>query len=279
MKLLIAGGKGLLGTSIAPVLRENFDCALYDIDEWDITSENTGKEMFDLHRPDVLVNLAAMTDVDGCEDNAALAEEANAGGPAVLAALCLAYHAKLIHISTDYVFDGRKDSPYREDDEPNPQSVYGRTKLAGERRILDKDINAAIIRTEWLYGHSGTSFIDKVTKIGRAEGRLKVVNDQYGSPTYARDLAMPLAAVIRKNLTGIYHVSNSGSCTWYDLAKAIFSIRRMDVEVSPISSTELGRKAKRPAYSVFDLAKLRRDTGIEMRGWTDALKDYLAEAP
>lgn len=279
MKLLIAGGKGLLGTSIVPVLRKNFDCAVYDIDEWDITSENTGKEMFDLHRPDVLINLAAMTDVDGCEDDVALAETANAEGPAVLAVLCLAYHAKLIHISTDYVFDGQKDSPYREDDEPNPQSTYGRTKLAGERRILERDINAAIIRTEWLYGHSGLSFIDKVTKIGRAEGRLRVVNDQRGSPTYARDLAMPLTAVIRKDLTGIYHASNSGSCTWYDLAKAIFSIRRMDVEVSPISSAELGRKAKRPAYSVFDLAKLRRDTGIEMRGWMDALKDYLAEAP
>jgi dTDP-4-dehydrorhamnose reductase len=279
MKLLIAGGKGLLGTSVVPVLREHFDCAVYDIDAWDITSENTGKEMFDLHRPDVLVNLAAMTDVDGCEDNAALAETVNVTGPAVLAALCLAYHVKLIHISTDYVFDGRKDSPYREDDEPNPQSVYGSTKLAGERKILDRDINAAIIRTEWLYGNSGLSFIDKVTKVGRAEGRLKVVNDQHGSPTYARDLAMPLAAVISKNLTGIYHVSNSGSCTWYDLAKAVFSIRRIDVEVSPISSAALGRKAKRPAYSVFDLTKFRRDTGIEMRGWMDALKDYLAEAP
>lgn len=279
MKLLITGGSGLLGTSIVPVLREDFDCVVYDIDDWDITSENTGKEMFDLHRPDVLINLAAMTDVDGCEEDAALAEMANAEGPSVLAALCFAYHVKLIHISTDYVFDGKKDSPYREDDEPNPQSVYGRTKLAGERRILEGAINAAIIRTEWLYGHSGTSFVDKVTKIGRTEGRLKVVSDQRGSPTYARDLAMPLAAVIKKNLTGIYHVSNSGSCTWYDLAKAIFSILRMDVEVSPISSIELGRKAKRPANSVFDLAKLYRDTGIEMRNWMDVLKDYLAEAP
>ncbi len=279
MKVLVTGGKGLLGTCIAPVLGEHFDCAVCDIDEWDITSENAGKKMLDLHRPDVLINLAAMTDVDGCEDDPELAGRVNGAGPAVLAGLCSTRRVKLIHISTDYVFDGRKDSPYREDDEPCPQSVYGRTKLAGERRILESDVDAAIVRAEWLYGHSGSSFVEKVTKIGLSEGRLSVVNDQRGSPTYAKDLAMPIAAVIRKNLTGIYHVSNSGWCTWYDLAKAIFSIRGMDVEVFPISSKELGRKAKRPANSVFDLTKLRRDTGIEMRGWMDALKDYLSEAP
>lgn len=279
MKVLVTGGKGLLGTCIAPVLGEHFDCTVCDIDEWDITSENAGKKMLDLHRPDVLINLAAMTDVDGCEDDPELAGRVNGAGPAVLAGLCSTRRVKLIHISTDYVFDGRKDSPYREDDEPCPQSVYGRTKLAGERRILESDVDAAIVRAEWLYGHSGSSFVEKVTKIGLSEGRLSVVNDQRGSPTYAKDLAMPIAAVIRKNLTGIYHVSNSGWCTWYDLAKAIFSIRGMDVEVFPISSKELGRKAKRPANSVFDLTKLRRDTGIEMRGWMDALKDYLSEAP
>ena len=279
MKVLVTGGKGLLGTCIAPVLGEHFDCTVCDIDEWDITSENAGKKMLDLHRPDVLINLAAMTDVDGCEDDPELAGRVNGAGPAVLAGLCSTRRVKLIHISTDYVFDGRKDSPYREDDEPGPQSVYGRTKLAGERRILESDVDAAIVRAEWLYGHSGSSFVEKVTKIGLSEGRLSVVNDQRGSPTYAKDLAMPIAAVIRKNLTGIYHVSNSGWCTWYDLAKAIFSIRGMDVEVFPISSKELGRKAKRPANSVFDLTKLRRDTGIEMRGWMAALQAYLSEAP
>lgn len=279
MKVLVAGGKGLLGTSITPALRERFDCTVYDIDDWDITSEDAGRRMFDLHRPDVLVNLAAMTDVDGCEDNAVLAESVNVEGPAVLADLCGAHRARLIHISTDYVFDGKKDVPYREDDEPNPRSVYGRTKLAGERRILGRDVNAAIIRTEWLYGRSGATFIDKVIAIAGAQGSARVVNDQKGSPTYARDLAGPVAAIIEKGLTGIYHVSNSGSCSWYDFAKAIFTIRGMDVDVVPISSAELGRKAARPANSVFDLTKLRRDTGIEMRGWMDALKDYLFEAP
>ncbi|MBP1747507.1 MAG: rfbD [Deltaproteobacteria bacterium] len=279
MKVLITGGKGLLGTSIVPVLRAHFDCAVYDIDEWDITSEDAGKKMFDLHRPDVLVNLAAMTDVDGCEDKTALAEKSNGEGPAVLAGLCTASQVKLVHISTDYVFDGEKNSPYTEDDEPHPQSVYGRTKLAGERKILERNINSAIIRTEWLYGRSGTSFVDKIVAIAKAQGHARVVNDQRGSPTYARDLALPVAKIIEKGLTGIYHVSNSGSCTWYDFAKAIFSILRMNVEVVPISSADLGSKAKRPSYSVFDLSKLRRDTGIEMRNWMDALDDYLANAP
>lgn len=279
MKVIVTGGKGLLGTSIVPVLRGYFDCAVYDIDEWDITSELAGKKMFDLHHPDVLVNLAAMTDVDGCEDKAALAERSNVEGPAVLAGLCSAFRAKLVHISTDYVFDGEKNSPYREGDEPRPQSVYGRTKLAGERKILERDINSTIIRTEWLYGPGGTSFVDRIVAIAKTQGHVRVVNDQQGSPTYAGDLALPIAKTLQRCLTGIYHVSNNGSCTWYDFAKAIFSILRMNVEVIPISSAELGRKARRPSYSVFDLSKLRRDTGIEMRNWMDALEDYLTRAP
>jgi len=232
--------------------------------------------MFVLHRPDVLLNLAAMTDVDGCEENTALAERSNVEGPAVLAGLCEAFHVRLIHISTDYVFDGTKRLPYREDDEPNPRSAYGRTKLAGEKKILDRNIDWVIIRTEWLYGHSGSSFVDKVIAIAQSQGFARVVNDQRGSPTYARDLALPVSAIIEKGLTGIYHISNSGSCTWYDFAKAIFFTLRMDIDVSPISSADLGRKAERPSYSVFDLTKLSRDTGIAMRNWQEALTDYLS---
>ena len=276
MKVLITGGKGLLGTSIVPPLRERFDCAVYDIDEWDITSELAGEEMFGRHRPDVLLNLAAMTDVDGCEENTTLAERSNVEGPAVLAGLCEAFHVRLIHISTDYVFDGTKRLPYREDDDPNPRSAYGRTKLAGEKKILDRDIDSVIVRTEWLYGHSGSSFVDKVIAIAKSQGFARVVNDQEGSPTYARDLAVALSAIIEKGLTGIYHISNSGSCTWYDFAKAIFFTLRMDIDVFPISSADLGRKAERPPYSVFDLTKLSRDTGIAMRNWQEALTDYLS---
>ena len=275
MKVLISGGKGLLGSNILPFLGERFDLAVYDIDEWDITSLSVGKELMDLHRPDVVLNLAAVTDVDGCEDREEMARRVNAQGVGAVAELCAAAGARLVHMSTDYVFDGTKGSPYREDDEPRPASVYGRTKLAGERMVLGRLPGAAVVRTQWLYGKGGKNFVDTIRELGRQHGMVRVVNDQRGSPTWARDLAMPIVSIIEKGLSGIYHVSNSGSCTWFDFARAIFSILNMDVETRPISSSELGRKAARPASSVFDLAKFEGVTGIRMRGWMDPLKEYL----
>jgi dTDP-4-dehydrorhamnose reductase len=229
----------------------------------------------ELHRPDVVLNLAAVTDVDGCEDRADLAQKVNAQGAGTVAGLCAAAAARLVHLSTDYVFDGTKGSPYREDDEPGPASVYGRTKLAGERMVFEKLPGAAVVRAQWLYGKGGKSFVDTITELGRQHGRVRVVDDQRGSPTWARDLAEPIISIIEKGLSGIYHVSNSGSCTWFEFAKAIFSILNMDIEVSPISSGELGRKAIRPAFSVFDLTKFKGATGIRMRDWMDALREYL----
>jgi dTDP-4-dehydrorhamnose reductase len=275
MKVLISGGKGLLAGNILPFLGERFDLAVYDIDEWDITSASRGKELMELHRPDVVLNLAAVTDVDGCEDRADLAQKVNAQGAGTVAGLCAAAAARLVHMSTDYVFDGTKGSPYREDDEPGPASVYGRTKLAGERMVFERLPGAAVVMAQWLYGKGGKSFVDTITELGRQHGRVRVVDDQRGSPTWARDLAEPIISIIEKGLSGIYHVSNSGSCTWFEFAKAIFSILNMDIEVSPISSGELGRKAIRPAFSVFDLTKLKGATGIRMRDWMDALREYL----
>lgn len=276
MKVLISGGKGLLAVNILPYLGERFDLIVYDIDEWDITSVSRGRDLMGLHRPDVVLNLAAMTDVDGCEDSQELAGQVNADGAGTVAELCAAVGARLVHMSTDYVFDGTKGSPYSEDDEPAPASVYGRTKLAGERMVLERLPGAAVLRTQWLYGKGGKSFVDTITGLGRQQGKVRVVDDQRGSPTWARDLAAPIISIIEKGLSGIYHVSNSGSCTWFEFARAIFSILNMDVEASPISSDELGRKAARPAFSVFDLTKLEGSTGIRMRGWMDALREYLA---
>lgn len=276
MKVLISGGRGLLARNILPLLGERFELAVYDIDEWDITSASAGKELMNLHRPDVVLNLAAMTDVDGCEDRADVARKVNADGAGTVAGLCADAGARLVHVSTDYVFDGTKGSPYQEDDEPGPASVYGRTKLTGERMVIERLADAAIVRTQWLYGKGGTSFVDKIRKLAREQGSVRVVDDQRGSPTYALDLAAPIISIIGKGLTGIYHVSNSGSCTWFEFARAIFSIGNMNVETIPISSRELGRKAARPACSVFDLTKFERATGIGMRNWMDALREYLA---
>ncbi len=229
-----------------------------------------------LHHPDVVLNLAAMTDVDGCERAPDLAQKINAEGAAIIAGLCGNTGARLIHISTDYVFDGEKRSPYREGDEPNPTSVYGRTKLAGERMVFQRLPSAVVIRTQWLYGKGGASFVDKIVKAAKEQGSARVVNDQVGSPTYAKDLALPIIAIIEKQLTGIVHVANGGSCSWYEFAREIFSLKNMDVQVSPITSRELGRAAPRPSYSVFDLSRLERDAGIGMRHWREALREYLA---
>lgn len=275
MKILVAGGKGLLGTNILPFLRERFDVAVYDLNEWDITDAAAGEKVMDLNRPDWVLNLAAMTDVDCCEDESKLAQKINTTGAGTVASLCRKSGSRLIHLSTDYVFDGRKGSPYSENDEPNPISVYGRTKHAGEKMVFSELPSAVVLRAQWLYGAGGSNFVDKIVKVATEQGSVRVVNDQEGSPTYARDLAAPVEAIIMKGLSGVFHAANSGSCTWYDFAKTIFSFLGMDIQATPISSLELGRKASRPPYCVFDLSRLEGVVGIRMRHWTEALREYL----
>jgi dTDP-4-dehydrorhamnose reductase len=276
MKALIIGGKGLLGTNIASVLDKTFDLTICDIDTWDITDRASGESHIEKYHPDVLINLAAMTDVDGCEDKRESAKRINAYGAGVVADLCKGHNVRFVHISTDYVFDGKKTIPYKENDLPNPMSVYGTTKLMGERAILEKNPSSLIIRAQWLYGKGGENFISKVINIAKQSGALRVVNDQRGSPTYAKDLAEPLIALIEKGKTGIYHLANSGSCTWFEFAGEIFRLLAIDTAIIPISSDELERKAKRPSYSVFDMWKFQKDTGLKMRPWQEALGEYLA---
>jgi dTDP-4-dehydrorhamnose reductase len=274
-RMLLLGGKGLLGTNIAPILEKAFDLTICDIDTWDITNRASGEKHIKQYSPDVLINLAAITDVDGCEDRKELAEKVNAYGAGIVAGICREHNVRFVHISTDYVFDGTKTLPYKEDDIPNPISVYGSTKLMGERTVLQENPSSLIIRAQWLYGNGGENFITKVIKIAQQGGTLRVVNDQRGSPTYARDLAEPLIALTEKAKSGIYHLANSGSCTWFDFAGEIFTLLNMDVSITPISSDELERKAKRPSYSVFDMWKFQKNTGLKMRPWREALKEYL----
>jgi dTDP-4-dehydrorhamnose reductase len=275
MKLLCTGSHGLLGTNILPKLERHFTVIPYDIEEWDITDRNAGERVMAEVRPNVILNLAAYTNVDDCEDCLSLADRVNAEGAGIIASLCTEHNIKLIHISTDYVFDGEKESPYTEDDTPNPASVYGFSKLSGERKVLANCPDATIIRTQWLYGHGGVNFISKITKIARENGKVEVVNDQAGCPTYAKDLAEPIRLLIEKKKSGIYHVANAGSCSWFDFAREIFSSLHIDVALKPITSQQLNRKAKRPRYSVFDCTKLFRETGHLMRTWQDALREYL----
>jgi dTDP-4-dehydrorhamnose reductase len=275
VKLLIAGGRGLLGNNILPILNNHFDTISLDIEEWDITDRDAGKPIIEQYRPDVLLNLAAMTDVDGCEDRRELAQKVNEEGAGIVAELCREYKIRLVHISTDYVFDGEKTSPYTEDDKPNPKSVYGMTKLSGEKRVIEKHPSPLIIRAQWLYGNGGENFITKVVRIAKERGVVEVVDDQRGTPTYAKDIGEPLKCLIEKAKTGIYHITNSGSCTWFEFAGEIFSQLKLDVQLKPTTSLKLNRKAKRPAYSVFDCTKVQRETGITMRTWQESLQEYL----
>jgi dTDP-4-dehydrorhamnose reductase len=277
MKILITGSDGLVGANILPDLSRAFDIIPVTEKEWDILDKKMGEEITRTHQPDVLINLAAITDVDGCEDAKELAYRVNAEGAGLLADLCNENNVKLLHFSTDYVFDGMGTRPYTEEDAPNPLSVYGRSKLLGEQKILERCPSSLIVRTEWIYGGGGENFITKVTRAAREKGRVEVVDDQTGSPTFARDLADPVRTLIAQGKSGIYHVTNGGACTWFQLAKEIFSMLRIDVPCLPVSSTQIQRKAKRPAYSVLDCSKLKRETGLALRSWQEALRQYLAE--
>jgi dTDP-4-dehydrorhamnose reductase len=273
-KLMITGANGLVGTNIIPQLSHIFQIVPITEQEWDIRDRKTGEKMLCAHRPDVLLNLAAITDVDGCEDKEDLAYSVNVAGAGILAELCNNEGVRFVHFSTDYVFDGTKNS-YTEVDETHPLSVYGKTKLLGEKEVLRNCPSSLIIRTEWIYGKGGISFIEKVRTIGLEKGTVSVVNDQKGSPTYSMDLAVPLAVLLQQNRAGIYNVTNNGSCTWFDFARAIFSILGMDVVCLPISSSQSRRKAQRPDCSVLDCSKLKNHTGLILRDWREALKEYL----
>jgi dTDP-4-dehydrorhamnose reductase len=277
MKILVTGSDGLIGTNILPELSKQFEIIPVTEKQWDILDRKLGEEIFHTHQPDVLINLAAITNVDGCEDATELAYRVNAEGAGVIADLCREHNVKLLHFSTDYVFDGAGTKPYTEEDAPNPLSVYGRSKLFGEKKVLKSLPSSLVLRTEWIYGRGGENFITKVRKVARETGKVEVVDDQIGTPTFARDLAWPVKELITRNKSGIYHVTNGGSCTWFQFAKQIFSLLHIDVPCLPISSAQLSWRARRPAYSVLDCSKLRNDIGLVMRPWQEALVQYLAE--
>lgn len=275
MRLLVTGSDGLVGSNILPFLKQRFEVVPVFERDWDIGDLRAGEEVLFRERPDVLLNLAAITNVDGCEDNPEIAFRVNGEAPGTLAMLCGRFGTRLVHFSTDYVFDGMKAGPYSEEDPTNPLSVYGKSKLLGEKNVLELGRSATVIRTEWIYGQGGESFITKVLKIARKTGRLEVVDDQWGTPTYAKDLGPAVAALIEGKKAGIYHVTNDGSCTWFGFAQKIFSLLGVDVVCEPITSERLVRKAKRPTNSVLDCSKLSNDTNVQMRHWETALQEYL----
>jgi len=242
----------------------------------DIRDEKRVLEVVQEARPEWIVLAAAYTDVDGCESKPDLAFAVNRDGAVNVAAAAKQVGARLVFLSSDYVFDGKKTTPYETGDARNPQSVYGRTKAEAEVALLDLMPDCCIARTSWLFGVGGKCFPDTILKLAASRPALDVVNDQRGSPTYTEDLARAIIQLCRKNATGIVHATNAGDCSWFELAEEIVSRAGLGTTVCPVSTEQMARPAPRPAYSVLSPARLRA-LGIEMPFWRDALRRYLEQ--
>jgi len=270
----------MLGTDLMGILSSvlsNDEIFGWDIEEIDIQEEEGTLFKIEKLRPDIVINLAAHTDVDGCELDEEKTFAINAEGAKHVALAALKCKAKMVYLSTDYVFDGNKREPYLETDPPHPLNVYGRSKLKGEQYVQELLEDALIIRTQWLYGKYGKNFVSSILRQASGRRALSIVNDQIGSPTYTIDLAKAMVVLIQYDARGVYHVANSDLCTWYTFGQAILKLWGMDkVRVIPISSKELGRPAIRPSYSVLNCQKLKKETGLTLRPWSEALKEYFA---
>jgi len=274
--ILVVGSKGMLGQELMGLLGNA--ARGVDVDEIDITDLESVQRVLLTLKPSVVVNAAAYTDVDGCQDQVELALQVNGEGVAHLAMITKEIGAKLVQVSTDYVFDGGKGTPYQEDDAPNPLSIYGESKLAGEMNAKFNP-DHLIVRTQWLYGHSGKNFVETMLKLAGERSELTVVDDQVGAPTWTYDLALAIKALIDKGCCGTYHAANAGLVSWNGFAREIFRLAGLDIDVKPMSTTELGRPAPRPPYSTLDCGKLVQDTGFAPQPWQDALKRYLELRP
>lgn len=270
--ILVVGNKGMLGQELMGVLGSS--ARGVDVGEIDITDLESVQRVLVTLKPRVVVNAAAYTDVDGCESNTELAMQVNGEGVAHLAMITKEIGAKLVQVSTDYVFNGKKGSPYLEDDLPGPLSVYGESKLAGEMNAWFNP-DHLIVRTQWLYGHAGKNFVETMLRLAGERKELSVVDDQIGSPTWTYDLALAIKALIDKECRGTYHAANSGFVSWNGFAQEIFRLAGVAVTVNPMSTTELGRPAARPLYSTLDCGKLSQDTGFVPQPWQEALRRYL----
>jgi dTDP-4-dehydrorhamnose reductase len=269
----------MLGSDLMTVLHAglpNDEVVGWDIGEIDIQKEEETVTKIEKLRPSVVVHLAAYTDVDGCELDEERAFAINAEGTKHVALAVSRCQAKMVYLSTDYVFDGNKREPYLESDSPHPLNVYGRSKLQGEQYVQAWAKKTLIIRAQWLYGRYGKNFVTSILRQANEKKVLSIVDDQIGSPTYTVDLAKAISVLIQFDARGIFHVANSDLCTWYAFGQTVLKLSGMDkVRVIPISSKELGRPALRPSYSVFNCQKLKRETGLALRPWSEAVRDYL----
>ena len=292
LKILITGAKGQLGNELARILStgvaeigpapseyENAEVIAVDADALDITDEAAVGSFLSDHRPDIIFNCAAFTNVDGCEQNEDAAFAVNAAGAGNLAKAARAIGAKLVHVSTDYVFAGDEPGERLEADAVAPKSAYGRTKLAGEEAVSEALDEYFIVRTAWLFGYVGKNFVKTMRRLGMTHPEVKVVNDQVGNPTHANDLAYEMLKIALTDDYGVYHITNNGICSWADFAAAIMEGSDLDCKVVPVTSQQYKEmnpeSADRPHYSALRNAHLEASVGDEMRSWQDALQAYL----
>ena len=292
MKILITGSNGQLGNELQKIVStgkaeigsvseeiKNAEVFAMDVDTLDITNLEQVKKVLNEVKPDVVINCAAATNVDGCEANQDLAFKINSLGPRNLAMVAEELGAKIVQVSTDYVFSGVGEAPLKECDLVAPVSVYGKTKLLGEEFVREFSSKYYIVRTAWLYGYVGHNFVYTMMKLGKDRDTLNVVNDQLGNPTHANDLAYHILKLIQTEEYGVYHCTGKGECSWYNFASEIMKLSGRNCTVNPCTSEEYKsmypNSADRPAYSSLDNMMLRCTVGDEMRDWKDALKTFM----
>ena len=273
-KTILLGARGMLGQDVAAAI-SHLSPVCVDLPEVDITNFTQITDFICSNKPDVVINCAAYTAVDACEQNVDLVFRVNGEGVKNLAIACEKAGSELLHISTDYVFDGEKGAPYIEFDATNPQNVYGMSKLYGERALVNHMTRFYILRTQWLYGAGGNNFVKTMLKLAGEGKPVRVVDDQFGSPTFSKDLAGLIVQMIMTGQYGIYHATNGGGISWYQFAKDIFDAAEIDVDLAPVTSEQFVRPAKRPKYSVLDNMALRLAGFQPMRPYREALEEYI----
>jgi len=274
MRVTLFGASGLLGQALVQQLK-NEELTALSIEDVDLRDRVKVHHAVRASHPDWIILAAAYTDVDGCESNRDLAFAVNCEGAIHVAQAAVEAGSRLMFLSTDYVFDGSKTSPYEIGDHRNPINVYGESKARAEERLLEILPEVCIVRTSWLFGHSGKCFPATILKVAASRPEISVVNDQRGCPTFSCDLAASLVQLCYKSARGIIHATNSGDCTWYDFAREILRSSGLSTVVKPVATAEFPRPARRPSYSVLSAASLQAH-GIQMPDWQDALRRYLA---
>ncbi|APG26640.1 dTDP-4-dehydrorhamnose reductase [Syntrophotalea acetylenivorans] len=291
-KVALIGARGMLAKMVQAAAPSNFSIQGFQRPEFDLTDVDQVRRAMEEFRPQVIINCCAYTQVDRCEDEEELATRVNGEGPGYLAVVARELDATLVHVSTDYVFSGNANRPYRENDATGPMSAYGRSKLKGEQAILESGLEKYfIVRTSWLYGPWGKNFVETILRLAAEREELRIVADQVGCPTYTGDLAEAIFRLLElesdsetpavfKGEYGVYHFANEGQCSWYDFACEIVEIARqigLPVKahrIEPITTEQFPLPAQRPTYSVFDTAKYQKATGVSIPSWQESLKTY-----